>query len=259
MSFLQIYLMGLAVIGFSVTLLWLISLAKKDSSIVDIFWGTGFVITGWTYFALTDGYPARKWLIIVLVTIWGLRLSIHLALRNLPKGEDFRYRKWREEAGDSWWWRSYFKVFLLQGVIMWLVSLPLLGAQISMQPQSLTVIDGLGFVLWLAGFIFEAVGDWQLVQFKANQANTGQVLNSGLWRYTRHPNYFGDAVQWWGFFLIAAAAGAWWTIISPLLMTWLLMRVSGVTMLEEMLKHTKPQYREYIIKTSAFFPMPPKS
>ena len=258
MPLLQIYFVGLFVIVLSVTLLWLVSIAKKDSSIVDIFWGTGFVITGWTFFALTDGYPARKWLIMTLVTLWGLRLSLHLAFRNLPHGEDFRYRQWREESGKSWWWYSYLKVFLLQGIIMWLVSLPLLGAQFSTQPATLTVLDCLATVVWLIGFLFEVLGDWQLVQFKAKPDSAGKVLDTGLWHYTRHPNYFGDAVQWWAFFLIAVAAGAWWTVLSPLLMTFLLMRVSGVTMLEQTLKKTKPQYHDYIQRTSAFFPMPPK-
>jgi steroid 5-alpha reductase family enzyme len=141
---------------------------------------------------------------------------------------------------------------------MWLVALPLLGAQFSAQPDSFTLLDYLAIPIWFIGFGFEAIGDWQLLQFKANPQNAGKVMDSGLWHYTRHPNYFGDAVQWWAFFLIAASAGAWWTVISPLLMTFLLMRVSGVTMLEHTLKKTKPEYRDYIMRTSAFFPMPPK-
>ena len=258
MSFLQIYLSGLAIIGVCVTLVWLISLVKKDASIVDIFWGSGFVIVGWLYFLLTDGDTPRKLLITALITIWGLRLALHLAIRNLPHGEDARYKKWRAEHGQSWWWRSYFQVFVLQGSIMWIVSLPLLAAQFSAQPANLIWLDWFAIIVWIVGFFFEAVGDWQLVQFKANPQNEGQVLDTGLWRYTRHPNYFGDAVQWWAFFLISAASGAWWAIISPIIMTFLLMRVSGVTLLEHNLKKSKPQYRDYIERTSAFAPLPPK-
>jgi steroid 5-alpha reductase family enzyme len=228
----------------------------KDSSIVDIFWGSGFVIVGWFYFAMSEGNMARKWLLMVLVTIWGLRLSLHIAKRNLGKGEDFRYQTWRKEAGASWWWKSLVKVFLLQGLILWFVSMPLLGAQFF--ATELNWLDYLGIVVWLIGFVFEAGGDWQLMQFRADESKKGKVLNTGLWRYSRHPNYFGDAAQWWGFYFMALAAGAWWTILSPLLMTFLLMRVSGVVMLEHSLKKTKPEYAAYIKRTSAFFPMPPK-
>lgn len=255
MDFLALYLQGLGVILLAVSILWLVSLAMKDSSIVDIFWGTGFVIVGWAYFLMTD-LSSRKWLIMALVTIWGLRLSLYLAKRNLGKGEDFRYQRWRNEAGESWWWKSYLKVFLLQGLILWFVSMPLLGAQF--YSGEIYWLDYLAILIWLIGFIFEAGGDWQLMNFRADASNKGKVLNTGLWQFTRHPNYFGDAVQWWGFYLIALAAGAWWTILSPIFMTFLLMRVSGVVLLEHSLKKTKPEYAEYIAKTSSFFPLPPK-
>ena len=258
MTFFSIYLLGLTVILVCITVLWLLSLAIKDASIIDIFWGTGFVILVCVYFFLIESDSGRKWLITILVSIWGLRLSLYLAYRNIGKAEDFRYQKWREEAGNSWWWRSFFKVFLLQALIMWFISLPLLGAQYHSGENGLIWLDYLAILLWLVGFIFEAAGDWQLMRFKANPANKGKVLDSGFWHYTRHPNYFGDAVQWWAFYLIALAAGAWWTIISPILMSVLLMRVSGVTLLEHSLKKRKPEYQEYIERTSAFFPMPPK-
>ena len=249
---------GGVILGLMV-ILWLLSLWLKDSSIVDIFWGTGFVILVWVYFALAiDGFLPRKLLIAFLTSIWGLRLSIHILIRNAGKGEDFRYQKWRQEAGPAWWWRSFFKVFLLQGVLMWLISAPLLSAQISPAPAKLIWLDYFGSIVWLVGFFFEAVGDWQLARFKANPANRGRLLASGLWRYTRHPNYFGDATQWWGFYLISAAAGGWYTIFSPVMMTFLLRRVSGVTMLEKTLKNTKPGYREYIEKTNAFIPWFPR-
>ncbi|MGB6422123.1 MAG: DUF1295 domain-containing protein, partial [Anaerolineales bacterium] len=210
---------ALVILGLMIAL-WLISLLLKDSSIVDIFWGTGFVITAWFYFFLTpDGFVARKWLIVILTTIWGLRLSIHILLRNWGHGEDYRYQQWRQEAGSNWWWRSFFKVFLLQGALMWIISAPLLAAQSNPNPARLIWLDYLGAILWGIGFFFEAVGDWQLVRFRANPDNKGKLLNSGLWYYTRHPNYFGDAAQWWGFYVIAAAAGGYWTIFSPIIMT----------------------------------------
>jgi steroid 5-alpha reductase family enzyme len=241
------------------TALWLLSLLLKDSSIVDIFWGTGFVITAWIYFYLTpDGFAARKWLIVILTTIWGLRLTIYILLRNWGHGEDYRYQKWRQEAGNNWWWRSFFKVFLLQGTLMWIISVPLLAAQSSPIPTRLIWLDYLGALLWGIGFIFEAGGDWQLALFRANPDNQGKLLNTGLWRYTRHPNYFGDAAQWWSFYLIAAAAGGFWTIFSPIIMTLLLRRVSGVTMLEKSLKDSKPGYKEYIETTNAFIPWFPR-
>jgi len=255
MEFLSIYFsLGLLILGL-MTALWIVSLVLKNSSIVDIFWGTGFVITTWAAFLLTpEGYLPRKLLLSILVTVWGLRLSIHILTRNWGKPEDFRYQVWRKEAGAAWWWRSYFKVFLLQGILLWIISTPLLAAQISSQPDRLTWVDYAAIPVWLIGFFFEAVGDLQLARFKANSANKGKVLQSSVWRYTRHPNYFGDAAQWWAYYLIALAAGGWWTIFSPVIMTTLLMRVSGVTLLEKTLKEEKPGYREYVETTSEFIP-----
>lgn len=261
MSSLEIYAIGaLVILGF-MTVLWLISLALRDSSIVDPFWGAGFVTANWVYFALTPGgFPARKWLISVLVTIWGLRLSLYLLWRNWGKGEDFRYQKFRQDAGEKWWWQSLFKVFLLQGLLMWLISAPLLAAQFSPTPDRLALLDFVAVLVWAVGFFFEAAGDWQLARFRANPANKGQVLRTGVWRYTRHPNYFGDAAQWWAFYLVAAASlGGAWTLFSPILMTLLLLRVSGVTLLEKTLTTTKPGYKEYVESTSAFIPWFPRS
>lgn len=257
MSFFPVYLiLGLLILAL-MTLLWLVSLPLKNSSIVDIFWGTGFVITAWAAFLITpDGPTARKLLICALVTIWGLRLSIHIFIRNHGKPEDFRYQKWREESGKAWWLRSFFRVFLLQGVLMWIISAPLLAAQLVNQP--LFWLDYLAVAVWLIGFFFEAVGDWQLARFKSNPANKGKVLSTGVWRFTRHPNYFGDAAQWWGYYLVAAAAGGWWTVFSPILMTLFLMRVSGVTLLEKSLKKDKPGYQDYMATTSEFIPWFPK-
>ncbi len=259
MNFIPVYLIVGLVILISMTVLWLVSLALENSSIVDIFWGTGLVISAWMAFALTlDGFAGRKWLLVTLTSIWGLRLTLHILTRNWRKGEDFRYQVWHKEAGAAWWWRSFFKVFLLQGILMWIIATPLLRAQISARPAQLTFLDYLAIPVWLLGFFFEAAGDWQLAQFKANPANKGKVLSTGVWRYTRHPNYFGDAAQWWAYYLIALVAGGWWTIFSPALMTLLLMRVSGVTLLEKTLKVTKPGYQSYVESTSEFIPWFPK-
>jgi steroid 5-alpha reductase family enzyme len=249
---------GLVIFGIIVGL-WLLSIWLKDASIVDIFWGTGFVISAWIYFLLTpDGFISRKLLIASLTTIWGLRLSIHILLRNRRYGEDFRYQRWRQESGRHWWWYSFFKVFALQGLLMWVISIPLLAAQSSPTPTSLIWLDYLGVMAWGIGFFFESVGDWQLARFRADPNNKGELLNSGLWRYTRHPNYFGDAAQWWGFYLIAAAAGGYWAIYSPILMTLLLRNVSGVSMLEKTLINSKPGYQKYILDTNAFIPWFPR-
>jgi len=257
MSFLQVYGIAALVILGSMTLLWLVSLALRNSSIVDIFWGAGFVIASWVYFALApDGSMARKLLISVLVTIWGLRLSLYILWRNWGKPEDFRYQKWRQEHGGKWWWRSFFQVFALQGTLLWIISAPLLAAQLYATP-GLTILDWLAIPVWAIGFFFEAMGDLQLARFKANPANKGKVMNTGVWRYTRHPNYFGDVAQWWAYYLIALAAGGWWTIFGPIIMTTLLVRVSGVALLEKTMDK-RPGYKEYIETTSAFIPWLPR-
>ncbi len=258
MSFLEVYGIGLLVTLALMTFLWLFSLPLKNSSIVDIFWGTGFAIANWIYFALTpEGFLLRKLLVSTLVTIWGLRLSIHILLRNWGKPEDFRYQKWRKESGSKWWWRSFFEVFLLQGGLLWVISVPLMAAQYRSLPDHLTIVDFFGMALWLVGFFFEAVGDFQLSRFKEIPGNKGKILDSGVWRFTRHPNYFGDSAQWWGYYLIAASAGGWWTLFSPVIMTLLLLRVSGVALLEKTLE-TRPGYKEYIDRTSAFIPWFPR-
>ena len=259
MDFLQVFFEAGLVILVFMTLLWIASLILKNSSIVDIFWGAGFVLTTWLAFALTPaGFTGRKLLISILVTLWGLRLSLHIGRRNWGKPEDFRYQVWRNEAGAAWWWRSFFQVFLLQGILMWIIAAPLAAAQVSTTPNQLTGVDFLAVPVWIVGFFFEALGDWQLARFRANPTNKGRVMNTGVWRYSRHPNYFGDATQWWGYYLLALSAGGWWTIFSPILMTLFLLRVSGVTLLEEGLKASKPGYRGYIARTPAFFPWFPR-
>lgn len=254
-----------AVIAGAMVLLWLISLAARDASIVDIFWGPGFVVVAWAVFAwvtghdLPDGGEARRLLLVSLVTVWGLRLGAYLAIRNLGKGEDYRYVAMREKAGGRFWLVSLGKVFLLQGTLMWVVSLPLQGGQLPSAPDTLGALAWAGAGLWAVGLFFEAVGDWQLARFKANPANRGKVMDRGLWRYTRHPNYFGDFLVWWGIYLVALEGhGTWWTIVGPLVMTFLLLKGSGVAVLEKTIGSRRPGYEEYVRRTSAFFPLPPR-
>ncbi len=258
-SFFETYFYAVPwVVGY-VTLIWLLSLALKDAGIMDIFWGLGFVLLGFVYYLETTGVEWRRQLLLALVSIWGVRLSLHIFLRNRGAGEDYRYRKWRDEARNAFWWRSYFKVFLLQGAILWIISSPLLVAQRSAVPQNLTFFDILGIAFWSVGFLFETVGDFQLARFKGIPENRRKVLDSGLWRYTRHPNYFGDAMVWWGYFFIACSTEhGFHAVSSPILMTWLLIKISGVAMLERNLKKTKPGYTEYLETTNAFFPWVPK-
>lgn len=243
-----------------VTLVWLLSLPLKNSSIVDVAWGPGFMLAnGVAMIVLARAVTLRQGFVTALVCVWALRLAIYIFVRNHGKGEDFRYRAWREENPKNWWWFSFFKVFLLQGVMLWIIALPLLAIQFYAEPTRWVGLDYFGAALWLFGFFFEAVGDAQMFRFKSNPAHRGKLMNTGLWRYTRHPNYFGEAVQWWGFFAFAAATGAYWTIISPLLITGLLLKVSGVAMLEKTLENSKPGYREYQENTNAFLPWPPRS
>ncbi len=246
-------------------MLWLLSLAIKNSSIIDIFWGLGFALIAWqvnlqlreTFLSISSFETAisvyRSWLITALVTIWGLRLSFHIYRRNQGKPEDFRYAAWRKENGSRWWWYSFFQVFLLQGALMWIIAAPIIAGQFPYFGTFPHILDFAGLFLWLSGFIFEAMGDWQLAQFKKDPTNKGKLMTAGLWGYTRHPNYFGDALQWWGLYLVALAGGAWWTIFSPVIMTFLLIRVSGVAMLEKTMGQ-RPGYREYAARTNAFFP-----
>jgi steroid 5-alpha reductase family enzyme len=258
MTFFQIYFQAFLLIMLMMTTLWIISIFLKNVSIVDLFWGFGFVVASIFYFVKTDGFETRKLLLLTMVVIWGLRLSIYLALRNIGKGEDFRYAQFRKNYGEArYWWISFFQTFLLQGVLMWLISAPLLGAQISSLNQ-LNMLDYLGVAFWIVGISFEAGGDFQLARFKSNPENKGKVLSTGFWRYTRHPNYFGDSSVWWGYGLICLAAGSYIPILGSILMTALIVKVSGVALLEKSLKDTKPQYRVYIDKTSAFIPWFPK-
>jgi steroid 5-alpha reductase family enzyme len=242
-----------------VTVLWAVSVAVRDTSIVDIFWGSGFVVIAWVGVVLADGSRDRQLLLAVLVTAWGLRLTVHLARRNLGKGEDRRYAAMRRRHGDRWPMRSLVVVFWLQGALMWVVSLPVQVAMTDPTPAGLGPLDWVGTAVWAVGVAFETVGDLQLARFKADPANRGKVMDRGLWCYTRHPNYFGDFCVWWGIWLVALAAGsAWWTAVGPAVMSILLTRVSGAALLERSLSQRREGYLDYVARTSAFFPWPPR-
>lgn len=258
MEFYQVYLQGLLMVVLFFTIVWGISVKLKNASIVDIFWGTGFVLVGVFYFIVTPDYSTRKIVAVIFTTLWGLRLSIHIMTRNIGKPEDYRYQQFRRHYGEKrYWWFSYFQVFLLQGFLLWLISAPLLAISFYNE-KPFGTIDFIALLVWIIGFVFEAGGDWQLARFKANPENKGKLLTTGFWKFTRHPNYFGDAALWWGFALFSVAAGCYLPILSALLMNWLLLRVSGVAMLERTLKNSKPGFEDYTKRTSAFFPWLPE-
>jgi steroid 5-alpha reductase family enzyme len=247
----------LAWIGGAMFLLWLLSLALRDASIVDIFWGLGFVLVAWVSALMNDGSTAREVLVRALVTIWGVRLAIHLLLRNAGKGEDPRYRAMRRRWGPRFPVVSLLTVFGLQGLLLFVVSLPVQIAINSRVPDAVRWTDILGAAVWVVGFGFEGIGDSQLTAFKADPHNAGKVMDQGLWRYTRHPNYFGDAVAWWGLGVITLSVPEHqWALLGPVVMTVLLLRVSGVPLLERRMKRTRPGYSDYASRTSAFFPLP---
>lgn len=238
--------------------LWLLSLWLRDVSIVDIFWGFGFVLIAWVVFLKGTQTP-RGWLLVTLTSVWGLRLTGYLAWRNIGKGEDYRYAQMRERHGSKFPMISLFTVFLLQGVVMLVVALPLQTGLTLEATTPLSWLAWVGGTCWLIGLLFEAGGDFQLAAFRANPQNKGQVLQSGFWRYTRHPNYFGDFMVWWGLYLSAFGSGqAWWSAIGPAIMSAFLMKFSGVGLLEKNMKK-KPGYEDYIERTNAFFPWFPKS
>lgn len=269
----DLYLVNLAAVVALMVVLWLASLVLRDASIVDPFWGVAFVLIAWTQFATwfylsgpaCDTSPCRPYtevgiLLPILVTIWGLRLSLYLGWRNRGKGEDFRYQAMRRRFGGAFPVVSLGVVFLLQAALAWIVSLPVqAGIQGSAGEPLTSPLVIAGTVLWGIGLAFETVGDLQLARFKRDPASKGRVLDTGLWRYTRHPNYFGDFLVWWGLFLVAAATGAWWTVFGPVVMSILLIRVSGAGLLERTIGERRPGYADYVRRTSGFFPRPPRA
>lgn len=246
---------ALAIVAAAVVL-WGVSLARRDASVADPAWGPGFVLVAAVSVGVTGGGQPRGWLALALVAAWGLRLGWHLLRRNLAHGEDPRYVAMRAAHGARFAWVSLFTVFLLQGVLLWLVSLPLQVAAGS--TAALNGFDLLGACVVVAGLAMESVADAQLVRFRADPSNRGKVLDTGLWAWTRHPNYFGDAVVWWGFGLFSVGAGAWVALAGPALMTFLLRRVSGVTLLEQDIAVRRPGYADYVQRVPPFFPRPPR-
>lgn len=247
------------------TLVWAISVKIKDASIIDIYWGFGYVnVVGvcvlFNAFSPNPAFSPAQWLLAILVAVWGLRLTLHLAKRNLGKGEDYRYVAMRKRGGPHWWLLSYPMVYGVQMSLMIIISLPVFVVLSSAEGGDIGLLEIVAAVIWLVGFLFESVGDYQLETFKKNRSGPTQILNTGLWRYTRHPNYFGDALQWWAFFLFALSfEHGWMSVVSPIVMSFFLVKVSGVVMLEKGLKKTKPHYAEYIEKTPAFIPWFPKT
>jgi steroid 5-alpha reductase family enzyme len=221
---------------------WLVSLIYKNVSIVDSLWGLGFVLIAWLTFGQSGGFTGRKILIVLITTAWGLRLS-----------------GWRKTAGDRFWIISLFKVFLLQALFLWVIALTIQYGQLSPTPAHLTGLDVLGSIIWMIGFVFESVSDWQLARFKADQTNAGKVMDRGLWAYSRHPNYFGECLIWWGIFLVALSTpNSWWTVVSPIVITAVLLKMTGIPLTEKTIINTRPGYRDYIKRTPSFFPWFPQ-
>ena len=253
----QLYLLSLAVILSVGVAGWVLSVAIRNVAFVDSLWSLFFLIAAGTYALSVDLWSARGMLVTTLVAIWALRLSLHITIRNWGEPEDHRYQAIRANNEPGFAFKSLYIVFGLQGVLAWIVALPLLPA--ITQQGGIGPLELAALALWIVGFTFEAVGDYQLARFKSDPANRGRVMESGLWRYTRHPNYFGDLCVWWAFYLFAVAAGGWWSILSPLLMSFLLLKVSGVAMLERTITERRPEYAAYMNRTNAFFPGAPRS
>ena len=235
---------------------WLISIMRKNVTHIDSMWSLFFCISAYTTTLLSSALSSRIVIVLALVSLWALRLCIYLTVRNWGPHEDHRYAKIRQNNEPQFWLKSIYIVFGLQAMLAWVISISLYAAIDS--SAALSTLDYLAMVLFLTGFIWEVLADWQLANFKANPQNKGSVLNTGLWRYSRHPNYFGECCIWWAFYLFALATGAWWAIISPILMTVLLLKVSGVSLLESTIIERRPAYADYIRNTNAFFPALPK-
>ncbi len=250
--------LALAIILFCYMNFWfLVSLIKKRNDIADIAWGLGFVILSWLSLFISKNGDFVSLMINFLITVWGLRLAAHIYKRNRFKKEDYRYKKWRDEWGKWFFLRSYFQVYILQGIFLFLIVLPALFTNLN-PGGNFGFMAILGLIIWIIGFVFESVGDGQLAKFIKNPSNKGKIMQDGLWKYTRHPNYFGEVTQWWGIFVIALARpGGIVTIIGPLTITILILFVSGIPLLEKKYGGRK-DFEEYKKKTSVFFPLPPK-
>jgi len=257
----QVFFTGLLAISLFSLAGWALSLIRNNVTHVDSMWSLFLGMAAYTYALFFYALTPRTILVLALVTLWAVRLCVYLTWRNWTPHEDHRYAAIRKNNEPFFWLKSLYIVFGLQAVLAWVISMPLFGAIASSDDvslNSLEFLDYLGAVLVLAGFIWQTVADWQLANFKGKASNKGKVLDTGVWRYSRHPNYFGECCIWWGFYLIAVSAGAWWSIVSPILMTLLLLKVSGVALLEKDIGERRPAYAEYIKKTNAFIPGVPK-
>lgn len=237
-----------ALVLIALSALWLLSLALKNAAIVDVGWGLGFIMLAWATW-LASSRDGHATLLAVVVTVWGARLALHIGVRNAGKPEDVRYQRLRARY-PPFWWKSFFIVFLLQGVLLLVISLPV---QLGMGPRALGIVDAVGLAIFATGFSIEAVADAQLALWK----KPGVVLERGLWRFSRHPNYFGELVLWWGIGALALSPATWWaSLLGPAVISLLLLRVSGVPMLEEHMQ-ARPGWAAYAARTSAFWPRPP--
>ena len=250
----ELWLSALPVLLIAATFTWLLSLPLRNVSIVDSLWSLMLFAAGVIYGLSADPRAPRLAFVLWLTVIWAARLSIYLTARGMGKGEDPRYQALRTRNEPHFRWKSLYLVFWFQAFLAWIISLPLLGVFASNAP--IGVLDYAGILLWMVGFVFEAAGDWQLARFRADPANASAVMSRGVWRFTRHPNYFGEFCIWWGFWLMALSAGAWWSLAGPALLTLLLLRISGVRLLEKDIGKRRPEYADYVLKTNAFFPGP---
>lgn len=258
---LRVYLFGLAAIVILALITWLVSIVRRDVSIVDSLWSILFLAAAIVYIHCSGAQSQRAKMMLLLVALWALRLAIYLTARNWGQPEDHRYQKIRARNQPNFAFKSLYIVFLLQGLLAWIVSLPLLAVATSASDLmwlGYPWLDYLGAAIVIFGVLFEAIADWQLSQFKAHVGNKDFVLDTGLWRYSRHPNYFGEFCVWWGFYLLACSAGGWWSLPGPLLMSVLLLKVSGVSLLERDIGTRRPAYRDYILSTNAFIPGMPR-
>lgn len=253
----EILSIQVAVITLHAVVWFIVSRIRQRNDVADIAWPMGFILAAMTAWFNGGVAGTRPVLLLLLVMLWGVRLALHIALRNVGKGEDPRYRKWREEWGRHEPWRALLQIFLLQQYLALVVLAPVTYG-IVRSDGMLGIADAAGIGLWTIGFLFESLADRQLFRFKSDPANKGSIMMAGLWKYSRHPNYFGEVTLWWGIYLIALAVpGGWMTVIGPVTITFLILGVSGIPMLEKRYEGNAT-FDEYKRRTSAFFPLPPR-
>ena len=251
-----IYIDGVLIIIILATFTWLLSVFIKDVSIVDSAWSLMFLASAIYYYIINiELVNLKENIFFILIVLWALRLATHLTWRNWGEPEDRRYQDIRKKYSPKFELKSLFIIFIFQAILAAIISLPIVSVLgVRSGTTNLGIVEYAAVLIWLVGFIYESVADWQLAKFKADKSNENKVMNAGLWRNSRHPNYFGEFLIWWGFYLYAMSTGPWWIVISPLLISWLLLKFSGVVMLEETIVKRRPNYQEYIDKTNAFFP-----